>query len=262
MAMGSSTTALWHESAPQLRSNLPHELHHRCGCNGFRGADLILWLIACGFCLVVGMLIGEGKVAKRVRGAAGKARDAVFGSRPAPPVSAKDAFDPRRATNDTDVFLAPEVSPTPPKNPIRAGQALKNIFAFFVGLIGWAAKNPVAVLAIAVLALWLTVGASCSGPFGKSRDALRLEREIAEREAQFQETLRERDEAITAIRTETARTLQQIRLESQRGHDAIAAATPEHEEEIDPALVAAFRDALDGLCVPRADGTRADTCRS
>jgi hypothetical protein len=178
-----------------------------------------------------------------------------------------DIMGHKRPTNPdngshTDHYGLSEVSPTPPKNPIRAGQALKNILGFFVGLIGWAAKNPVAVLALAVLALWLTVGASCSGPFGKSRDALRLERELAEREAQFQETLRERDEAITAIRTETARTLQQIRLESQRGHDAIAAATPEHEEPIDPALVAAFRDALDGLCVPRADGTRADTCRS
>ena len=210
---------------------------------------MILWIIACIACFVLGDLKGQGKL-NWVRGAAGKARGVVLGSRPAPraPTTANSA--------------AVEVSPTPPKNPIRAGQALKNILGFFVGLIGWAAKNPVAVLALAVLALWLVVGASCSGPFGKSRDALRLEREIAEREAQFQETLRERDEAITAIRTETARTLQQIRLESQRGHDAIAAATPEHEEEIDPALVAAFRDALDGLCVPRADGTRADTCRS
>ena len=210
---------------------------------------MILWIIACIACFVLGDLKGQGKL-NWVRGAAGKARGVVLGSRPAPraPTTANSA--------------AVEVSPTPPKNPIRAGQALKNILGFFVGLIGWAAKNPVAVLALAVLALWLVVGASCSGPFGKSRDALRLERELAEREAQFQETLRERDEAITAIRTETARTLQQIRLESQRGHDAIAAATPEHEEEIDPALVAAFRDALDGLCVPRADGTRADTCRS
>lgn len=218
---------------------------------------MILWIIACIACFVLGDLKGQGKL-NWVRGAAGKARDVAFGLRPA---AAAGHIEPAKADNGSHMAQS-EVSPTPPKNPIRAGQALKNILGFFVGLIGWAAKNPVAVLALAVLALWLTVGASCSGPFGKSRDALRLEREIAEREAQFQETLRERDEAITAIRTETARTLQQIRLESQRGHDAIAAATPEHEEPIDPALVAAFRDALDGLCVPRADGTRSDTCRS
>lgn len=218
---------------------------------------MILWIIACIACFVLGDLKGQGKL-NWVRGAAGKARDVAFGLRPA---AAAGHIEPAKADNGSHMAQS-EVSPTPPKNPIRAGQALKNILGFFVGLIGWAAKNPVAVLALAVLALWLVAGASCSGPFGKSRDALRLERELAEREAQFQETLRERDEAITAIRTETARTLQQIRLESQRGHDAIAAATPEHEEEIDPALVAAFRDALDGLCVPRADGTRSDTCRS
>ena len=229
---------------------------------------MILWLIACGFCFVAGQLHGQGKLFPWVRGAAGKARELALGVAPArTPRQASLAPTPTPNEAMGDLMGDPaekpiEVSPTPPKNPIRAGQALKNILGFFVGLIGWAAKNPVAVLALAVLALWLTVGASCSGPFGKSRDALRLERELAEREAQFQETLRERDEAITAIRTETARTLQQIRLESQRGHDAIAAATPEHEEEIDPALVAAFRDALDGLCVPRADGTRSDTCRS
>jgi hypothetical protein len=214
---------------------------------------MILWIIACIACFVLGDLKGQGKL-NWVRGAAGKARDVAFGPRPA--ARADDS-----ATAQTEM-ASPEVSPTPPKNPIRAWKAIGNILAFFGGLLAWAAKNPVAVIALIVLALWLTVGASCAGPFGKSRDALRLEREIAEREAQFQETLRERDEAITAIRTETARTLQQIRLESQRGHDAIAAATPEHEEPIDPALVAAFRDALDGLCVPRADGTRADTCRS
>ena len=218
---------------------------------------MILWIIACIACFVLGDLKGQGKL-NWVRGAAGKARDVAFGLRPA---AAAGHIEPAKADNGSHMAQS-EVSPTPPKNPIRAGQAVKNILAFFGGLLAWAAKNPVAVLALAVLALWLTVGASCAGPFGKSRGELRLEREIAEREAQFQETLRERDEAITAIRTETARTLQQIRLESQRGHDAIAAATPEHEEEIDPALVAAFRDALDGLCVPRADGTRSDTCRS
>ena len=217
---------------------------------------MILWIIACIACFVLGDLKGQGKL-NWVRGAAGKARGVVFGLRPAPSAVNKVATEVHFVANPS-----PEVSPTPPKNPIRAWKAIGNILAFFGGLLAWAAKNPVAVLALAVLALWLTVGASCAGPFGKSRGELRLEREIAEREAQFQETLRERDEAITAIRTETARTLQQIRLESQRGHDAIAAATPEHEEEIDPALVAAFRDALDGLCVPRADGTRADTCRS
>lgn len=226
----------------------------------------MIWLILAIATYVLGDLHGQGKFKWKSLGAlAGKARGVVFGARPALYSNAIQAQETvHRAPEDVYRTEKPriEVSPTPPKNPIRPWKALGNILAFFGGLLAWAAKNPVAVIALVILALWLTVGASCSGPFGKSKDALRLEREIAEREARFQQTLRERDEAITAIRTETARTLQQIRLESQRGHDAIAAATPEHEEEIDPALVAAFRDALDGLCVPRADGTRADTCRS
>lgn len=227
---------------------------------------MILWLIACGFCFVAGQLHGQGKLFPWVRGAAGKARELALGVAPArTPRQASLAPTPTPNEAMGDLMGDPaekpiEVSPTPPKNPIRAGQALKNILAFIGGLLAWMAKNPIVAIGLVLLACLLVFGL----PFGlgKSKGELRLEREIAEREAQFQETLRERDEAITAIRTETARTLQQIRLESQRGHDAIAAATPEHEEEIDPALVAAFRDALDGLCVPRADGTRADTCRS
>jgi len=227
---------------------------------------MILWLIACGFCFVAGQLHGQGKLFPWVRGAAGKARELALGVAPArTPRQASLAPTPTPNEAMGDLMGDPaekpiEVSPTPPKNPIRAGQALKNILAFIGGLLAWMAKNPMLAAGLVVLACLLVFGL----PFGlgKSKGELRLEREIAQREAQFQETLRERDEAITAIRTETARTLQQIRLESQRGHDAIAAATPEHEEEIDPALVAAFRDALDGLCVPRADGTRSDTCRS
>ena len=218
---------------------------------------MILWIIACIACFVLGDLKGQGKL-NWVRGAAGKARDVAFGLRPA---AAAGHIEPAKADNGSHMAQS-EVSPTPPKNPIRAGQAVKNIVGFLAGLIAWIARNPVLAVGLIVLALFLLLGPPSCSPFGKSRGELRLEREIAQREAQFQETLRERDEAITEIRTETARTLQQIRLESQRGHDAIAAATPEHEEPIDPNLVAAFRDALDGLCVPRADGTRADTCRS
>lgn len=228
------------------------------------------YIITAGIFFVLGMLHGQGKLIPWVRGAAGKARGVVFGLRPArePVMAGYNA----RAENTADLTgdaansviegYKPEVSPTPPKNPIPAGQAAKNILAFFGGLLTWMAKNPMLAIGLVVLAAFLLLGPPSCSPFGKSRGELRLEREIAQRQAQFQETLRERDEAITAIRTETARTLEQIRLESQRGHDAIAAATPEHEDPIDPNLVAAWRDALDGLCVPRADGTRADTCRS
>lgn len=236
-----------HEGLRQHRSHRAHQRHHRLRAHGYRGAGVILWVIACIACFVLGKLTGEGKLSWNwVRGAAGKARDAVLGLRPVASVG--------------DNLSRTEVSPPPANKPISAGKAIANVLGFFGGLLAWMAKNPVLAIGLVVLACLLVFGL----PFGlgKSKGELRLEREIAQREAQFQETLRERDEAITAIRTETARTLQQIRLESQRGHDAIAAATPEHEEPIDPALVAAFRDALDGLCVPRADGTRSDPCRS
>ena len=212
----------------------------------------MMTIILCIACFVLGDLKGQGKL-NWVAGAAGKARDAVFGAAPArtltevsPPAANKTIEAARGQNGGQNDFV----------------RAARNILAFFGGLLAWMAKNPMLAIGLVVLAGFLLFGAPSCSPFGKSRGELRLEREIAQREAQFQQTLRERDEAITAIRTETARTLQQIRLESQRGHDAIAAATPEHEDPIDPNLVAAWRDALDGLCVPRSDGNRSDTCRS
>lgn len=210
---------------------------------------MILWVIACIACFVLGKLTGEGKLSWNwVRGAAGKARDAVLGLRPVASVG--------------DNLSRTEVSPPPANKPISAGKAIANVLGFFGGLLAWMAKNPVLAIGLVVLAAFLLFGAPSCSPFGKSKGELRLEREIADAELRTQETLRERDEAIAAIRLDTARTLQQIRLESQRGHDEIAAATPDHEEPLDPELVAAWRDALDRLCVPRADGNRGDTCRS
>lgn len=236
---------------------------------------MILWLIACGFCFVAGQLHGQGKLIPWVRGAAGKARDAVFGLRPASAaMHQKAGLKPDAAPN----MVQTEVSPTPPKNPIRAatngekpiaavknplrfGEAVKNIFAFFVGLIGWAAKNPVAVVAIIVLALWLIYGAACS-PFGlgKSRGELRLERDLAEGETQTQETINERDTDIAAIGQDIALLRQQIENLSQRGRDDLRAAAPANEAPIDPNLVSAWRANLDRMCVARADGSRADSC--
>lgn len=103
---------------------------------------MILWIIACIACFVLGDLKGQGKL-NWVRGAAGKARDVAFGLRPA--ARADDS-----ATAQTEM-ASPEVSPTPPKNPIRAWKAIGNILAFFGGLLAWAAKNPVAVIALIVL---------------------------------------------------------------------------------------------------------------
>ena len=140
---------------------------------------------------MLGDLKGQGKLFPLVRGAAGKARDAVFGAAPA-----------RTLT---------EVSPPPANKTISAGKAIANILAFFGGLLAWMAKNPMLAIGLVVLAGFLLFGAPSCSPFGKSRGELRLEREIAEMSA----TVREheahlgelsRDLAVNTERDRTRRT--------------------------------------------------------
>lgn len=202
------------------------------------------YIITAGIFFVLGQLHGQGKLIPWVRGAAGKARGVVLGSRPA--ASTRDNLSPI------------EVSPTPPKNPIRAGQALKNILAFFGGLLAWMAKNPVVAIGLVLLACLLVFGL----PFGlgKSKGELRLERDLAEGETQTQETINERDTDIHAIGQDIALLRQQIENLSQRGRDDLRAAAPAHEAPIDPNLVSSWRANLDRMCVARADGSRADSC--
>lgn len=211
---------------------------------------MILWAIFFALGFGAGVLCPDG-FRDWVRGAVGWAREKVLGAAPAPAVmvAAAPSSEPPA-----------EVRPARPNKPIKTTTAIKNIFAFFGGLVAWVAKRPVLAIGLVLLAAFLLLGPPSCSPFGRSADALRLERELAEQEARTQEQLRERDKAIAAIRSQTARQLTQIRLESQRGHDAIADATPEHEEPIDPGLVAAWRDSLDRLCVARADGDRLDSC--
>ena len=83
---------------------------------------MILWIIACIACFVLGDLKGQGKL-NWVRGAAGKAAGVVVGRKPvAAPAAAPKVF----VEADEN---PPEVSPTPPKNPIKplkvAGDALR-----------------------------------------------------------------------------------------------------------------------------------------
>mgnify|MGYP000508836781 CR=1 FL=1 len=89
----------------------------------------------------------------------------------------------------------------------------------------------------------------------------RLERDIARGETETQVTVNERDQEIAAIGQDVALMRQQLTYLSQRGRNELAAATPDHEEPIDAGLVAVWRNTLDELCVERADGSSADTCR-
>lgn len=195
------------------------------------------------------------KISRWVRGAWGSVSGAVMGS---PPARAATLTEVEAPITDREKI---EILPSGKKAKVDWGRAAGNILAFFTGLVAWIVKHPIAAAGIAVLILWLVVGASCSVPFGKSKGELRLERELAQAETRMQQRLNERNQDIAELRAEARSLREQIRTNGQRGRDAIAAATPEHEEPLDPGLVAAWRDGLDGLCVPRADGDRLDTCR-
>lgn len=99
--------------------------------------------------------------------------------------------------------------------------------------------------------------------FGQSQRALgasEVRADYAEAEAHAQEIINERDLEIGALAQSVAVMRADLRAISQRGHDAIAAATPSNEAPLDPGLVAAWRSALDELCVARADGSFVHSC--
>ena len=112
---------------------------------------MILWIIACIACFVLGDLKGQGKL-NWVRGAAGKARGVVFGSRPA-------ASDQVIADNK----MIAEVSPTPPKNPIRPLKVLAEVGKFIWHWRHWIVAVLILVVAWRVLA---PVVSFVSCPFG------------------------------------------------------------------------------------------------
>lgn len=113
---------------------------------------------------------------------------------------------------------------------------------------------------LALFVLGVAAMRGCAPVLGKSRDALRAERDAARSEAEAQKTVNERDLEIHAIARDIAVIRAQLRDQAERGRHAIAAAAPRDEAPLDPLLVAAWRAALDELCVPRADGARADPC--
>lgn len=130
-------------------------------------------LLALGFGFVLGTLHGQGKLFPWVRGAAGKARGVVFGLRPAPIASHKTALssDTDHLMGHSDPMGGPEVSPTPPKNPIRVGEALKNLLGFARGFLGFILRywQPI-LFVIVALVVWNfanSVWRFASCPMGK-----------------------------------------------------------------------------------------------
>jgi len=90
------------------------------------------------------------------------------------------------------------------------------------------------------------------------RNEVRLE--IAEGETEVQKTINGRDASIAEIGQDVALLRQEIRNLSQRGRNELAAAAPANEAPIDAELVRVWRANLDGMCVPRQDGSSADSC--
>lgn len=134
--------------------------------------------------LFIGVIIGcllPVKVQGWVRGVAGKARGLVLGAAPASNVpSSKEDSSPASTAFIPDKGRD-EVSPSPPNKPI---EAIKGFLAGVGNMASFVIRHPVLLIGIALVAFWLIAGSSCARlPFGKSNDALRIERELAEANA-------------------------------------------------------------------------------
>lgn len=166
---------------------------------------------------------------------------------------------PKAAAPDGHVAAAPVVENPNQRTP-TIGTALKNLGGFFVGAFTWCLKHPMLAISLVVLALWLVLGSPFE--FGKSKEQLRLENELAQSELRVRELETERDAEIADISRDVAVIRNQIRAESQRGHDEISAATPLDEAPIDLQLSTAWRNSLERMRNACANAASAYPCGS
>ena len=125
----------------------------------------MMTIILCAASFVLGMLAGQGKL-NWVRGATGKARDAVLGSRPAAASLSKAASN---GSNPASVTLnaassPSEVSPTPPKKPIEPLRVLSEIAKFIWHWRHWIVAGLILFFAWRVLAPVVSFVACPFGP--------------------------------------------------------------------------------------------------
>lgn len=154
-------------------------------------------------------------------------------------------------------------SPAPDAPPVTVAQASKNVITGLARICAFCWRYKLALLALAIFIMGASVLRGCSIPFadiGKSRGQIALEREIAEGEVETQKTINKRDGALDDLADELEAIRREIRYTAEQGRNEIEAARPTDEAPIDPGVVAAWRSSLDRLCVPRADGSRADSC--
>lgn len=192
---------------------------------------MLLFGIVLGFALATTFI----DVTLWVRGVAGKARGLVLGAAPAsnvPPSKedsspASTAFVPDKGRD--------KVSPSPPNKPIERHRFWTAVSAFGRGIanvIGFALKHPVLLIGIALVAFWLIAGSSCARlPFGKSNDALRIERELAEANA----TVRAHEARLAELSRDLA-----VNTERDRNRRAQVVAQTEQEIENAAAQVDPF----------------------
>lgn len=177
------------------------------------------------------------------------------------PIRAQEGYTPipvvhqkQGAKSDSAPFMVQMAS---------VGGALSNIGAFLGGCLKFAARHPRLVICLIVAVLWIPFWSGLRLPFGESREHAIARANQAESEVHTKTVEIQRNERIGEAARDVAVARVRIQVNSQRGHDEIAAHTPEIETPLDPALVSAWRSAIDRLCVnARPDGSFPDSCGS
>ncbi len=210
-------------------------------------------MIGAAILIVIGILAGQFfplKFREWVRALAGKARGLVLGAAPA---LQKAASSPSKAASiASDAAASPaeyggasangaipaaEVRPTPPNKPIERHRFWTVVSAFGRGIanvIDFTLKHPVLLIGLVLVAFWLIAGSSCARlPFGKSADALRMERELAEANA-----------AVKEHEARLAELSRDLAVNTERDRARRAAALAEAEQDISNAESQVDPDAL------------------
>lgn len=210
----------------------------------------MMTIILCIACFVLGTLNGQGKLFPWVRGAAGKARDAVLGSRPAASaMSPRERMerDLRPAPEVTQVtnVTASEVSPPAQNKTIEPLRLAGEVGKFIWHWRHWIVAGLILLLAWRVIA---PVVSFVSCPFGPGI-LWCADKEKIDADANTQAAEHETDVATDAIdlATRTTNNINHAERAAERGQrdieDAIANLPPDVSDADFAALDRVYRDA-------------------